>query len=90
MKDHYRCNSTQHGKSCGNGNMICETLDAEVTRELIQHRLSTPWRTGTRTHTIPLSVIGGRARAGGAIVARGTPLLQPCPRVGPGRHHRIG
>lgn len=33
-KDHYRCNFTQHGKSCGNGNMICETLDAEVTREL--------------------------------------------------------
>lgn len=33
-KDHYRCNSTQHGKSCGNGNMICQDLDAEVTREL--------------------------------------------------------
>jgi site-specific DNA recombinase len=34
-KDHYRCNSTQRGQACGNGNMTCEDLDQAVTDELM-------------------------------------------------------
>lgn len=30
-RDVYRCNSSQKGKTCGNGTMICELLDSEVS-----------------------------------------------------------